>query len=375
MSAQAETKLRRKLPKVAVAGGAALLLAGAGALWIASPASSETTDNAYLRADSTIVSARINGQIAQVLVRDNQAVKTGDPLVRIEDHEFAARLDAARAAVRDADADVAAALAALKSHGAETQLAGANVAVVRTGIASASAELQRAEADDVRYQALLAQGFATRRDAERIRAALLDARARARQSGASLAASQDSEGVTIARKDSLLAELEKTRAGAERARAALRLAEQDEGYTLIRAPIAGVVGNRRAQAGDLVQPGTRLLTLVPSRQLYVVANFKETQTARMLAGQPAKVHVDALGGDALSGRVESFAPGSGSEFTLLPFEPGSGNFTKIVQRVPVRIALDPDQPALTRLRPGLSTTVTVMPRRPRMQLGERVDVG
>ncbi|WHU04906.1 HlyD family secretion protein [Sphingomonas sp. NIBR02145] len=359
MSEQVETKPRRKLPKVAVAGGAAVLVAAAGVLWIASPASSETTDNAYLRADSTIVSARISGQIAQVLVRDNQEVKAGEPLVRIEDHEFAARLDSARAAVRDADADVAAALAAIKSHGVETQLAGANVAVVRTGIASANAELQRAEADDFRYQALLAEGFATRRDAERIRAVLIDARAKARQSGASLAASQDSAGVTIARKDSLLAELEKARAGAERARAALRLAEQDEGYTLIRAPIGGVIGNRRAQAGDLVQPGTRLLTLVPSRQLYVVANFKETQTARMLTGQPAKVHVDALGGDALTGRVESFAPGSGSEFTLLPFEPGSGNFTKIVQRVPVRIALDPGQPALARLRPGLSTTVTV----------------
>ncbi len=356
---ETEAKPRRKLPRVLVAGGGAALLAIAGVVWIVSPASSETTDNAYLRADSTQVSARIGGQIAEVLVRDNQDVKAGQPLVRIEDREFAARLDAARAAVRDADADVAAALAAIKSHGAETRLAGANVAVVRTGIASASAELQRAEADDVRYQALLAQGFATRRDAERIRASLLDARAKARQSGANLAASQDSAGVTLARKDSLLADLDKARAGAERARAALRLAEQDEGYTLVRAPVAGVVGNRQAQQGDFVQPGTRLLTLVPSRQLYVVANFKETQTSRMLAGQPAKVKVDALGDAALTGHVESFAPGSGSEFTLLPFEPGSGNFTKIVQRVPVRIALDAGQPALARLRPGLSTTVTV----------------
>ncbi|MDQ0249404.1 membrane fusion protein (multidrug efflux system) [Sphingomonas kyeonggiensis] len=359
MSEQAETGKRRKLPKAALAGGVAVLLAASGALWITSPASSETTDNAYLRADSTIVSARIGGQIAELLVRDNQEVKAGDPLVRIEDREFAARLDAARAAVRDADAAVAAALAAIKSHGAETRLASADVAVVRTAIASTSAELQRAEADDARYQALLAQGFATRRDAERIHAALLDARAKARQSGASLAASQDKAGVTIAQKDSLLAALESARAGAERARAALRLAEQDESYTLVRAPVGGVVGNRRAQPGDFVQPGTRLLTLVPSRQLYVVANFKETQTARMLAGQPARVHVDALGDAVLTGHVESFAPGSGSEFTLLPFEPGSGNFTKIVQRVPVRIALDANQPALSRLRPGLSTTVTV----------------
>ena len=143
------------------------------------------------------------------------------------------------------------------------------------------------------------------------------------------------------------------------ARAALDLARQDLAHTLIRAPIDGVVGDRQVQVGDFVEAGTRMLTIVPLDALYVTANFKETQVARMVAGQPATVKVDALGGTALKGEVESFAPGSGSTFSLLPFEPGTGNFTKIVQRVPVRIRFEPHQPALERLRPGLSTTVTV----------------
>ena len=128
---------------------------------------------------------------------------------------------------------------------------------------------------------------------------------------------------------------------------------------MIRAPIDGVVGDRQVVAGDYVQPGSRLLTLVPLKSLYVTANFKETQVSRMVVGQPATIKVDALPGRALKGEVDSFAPGSGSQFSLLPFEPGTGNFTKIVQRVPVRIRFEPGQSGLDRLRPGLSTTVTV----------------
>ncbi len=350
---------RRRVPRALVAGGAALLLGAAGVVWIVSPASHESTDNAYLRADSTVVSSRIGGQIAEMLVRDNQQVRVGDPLVRIDDREFAARFAAAEAAVHDADAGVGAARAALASHVAENRLADADVAVARTAIASSEAELRRAEADNDRFEALVGRGFATRRDAERVNAAAADARAKAQHDLASLAATRDRATVTAVRRASLEAELARALAGAERARAALSLAEQDRGYTLVRAPVSGTVGNRQAQPGDVVQSGTRLLTLVPGQGLYVVANFKETQTRRMLVGQKARVKVDALGGDALTGHVESFAPASGSEFSLLPFEPGSGNFTKIVQRVPVRVVLDPGQPNLARLRPGLSTTVEI----------------
>ena len=155
------------------------------------------------------------------------------------------------------------------------------------------------------------------------------------------------------------ATLAKAQANVARAGAALDLALQDQRHALIVAPIDGVVGNRQAQPGDYVQPGTRLLTLVPLKAVYVTANFKETQTVRMQPGQRATISVDALTGDDLSGTVESFAPGSGSTFSLLPFEPGTGNFTKIVQRVPVRIRFDPNQPGVARLRPGLSVTARV----------------
>ena len=166
--------------------------------------------------------------------------------------------------------------------------------------------------------------------------------------------------VTAARRAMLAAALAKADASVDRARAALALALQDQRHALVLAPIDGVVGNRQVQQGDYVQPGTRLLTLVPLQALYVTANFKETQTARMRVGQRASVQVDALSSHPLSGVVESLAPGPGSQFALLPFEPGNGNFTKIVQRAPVRIRFDARQPDLERLRPGLSVTAKVM---------------
>jgi membrane fusion protein (multidrug efflux system) len=164
--------------------------------------------------------------------------------------------------------------------------------------------------------------------------------------------------VTRAKEPILAAQVQAAEANAAKARAALALAKLDRGHTLVTAPIDGVVGNRRIQVGDYVQPGSRLLTVVPVKSIYVTANFKETQTREMRPGQKAEVYVDALG-QTLTGTVESLAPGSGSEFTLLPFEPGSGNFTKIVQRVGVRIRLDPGQAALAQLRPGLSVTAKV----------------
>jgi membrane fusion protein (multidrug efflux system) len=165
--------------------------------------------------------------------------------------------------------------------------------------------------------------------------------------------------VTHAKRATLTANLAQAEAAVASAQAAYDLARQDQAHTLIRSPIDGVVGDRQVEPGDYVQPGTRLLTVVPMRSLYVVANFKETQVARMVAGQSATIKIDALDGKALKGVVESFAPGSGSQFSLLPFEPGTGNFTKIVQRVPVRIRIAANQTGLDRLRPGLSTTVKV----------------
>jgi membrane fusion protein (multidrug efflux system) len=201
-------------------------------------------------------------------------------------------------------------------------------------------------------------GAVARHDADQYRAAAISAQADAERSRAQLDVSRDQAAVTRARRATLQANLAQAEAAVSAAKAALDLAQQDQQHTLIRAPIDGVVGDRQVEQGDYVQPGTRLLTIVPVAELYVVANFKETQTARMVAGQPAIVEVDALPGVALKGQVESFAPGSGSQFSLLPFEPGTGNFTKVVQRVPVRIRFEAGQ-SLATLRPGLSTTVTV----------------
>lgn len=342
-----------------IAGGIALLIAVAGILWLTAPRTSETTDNAYLRADSTAVAPKIAGLVAAVLVKDNQVVHAGDPLARIDTQDYDAKVSAAAAAVADADAGVTTARAQLRALDADEQLAAAQQHAAGTAIASADAEYVRAAADKTRFDALMAQGFATRRDTERMQATAIGAAAARERSRADLGVSGEQAAVTRARRPVLAAQVAQAQAAAMRARAALDLARQDRQHTVIVAPIDGVVGNRQVQVGDYVQPGSRLLTLVPVAALYVVANFKETQTREMQVGQKAEVRVDALSGDPLTGIVESLAPGSASEFTLLPFEPGSGNFTKIVQRVGVRIRLDRGQAALTRLRPGLSVTTNV----------------
>ncbi len=344
--------------KAGAVGLIALLIAAAGIWWLTAPRTAESTDNAYLQADASEVAPRVGGLVTAVLVRDNQVVKAGDPLVRIDARDYDSRVLAAEAAVADADAQVATARATLTSLGAEQKLAAAHVRSMNTRIAAADAEYARAAEDRRRYNTLVAEGFVTKRDAERVDATAVGAASAAQRSRADLGASIEEASVTRARGPILQAQVQAAQAAAAKARAALALAKLDRGHALVVAPIDGVVGNRRIQIGDYVQPGSRLLSVVPVKAIYVVANFKETQTHKMRPGQKADIYVDALG-DTLEGTVESLAPGSASEFTLLPFEPGSGNFTKIVQRVGVRIRLDRGQPALTQLRPGLSVTAKV----------------
>jgi membrane fusion protein (multidrug efflux system) len=352
----------RKAPfsrKAVLAVGGALAVAASGAALIAMPKSSVSTDAAYVQADSSSVAPKIRGLVAQVLVGHNQTVKRGDALVRIDPEEFDARVASAEADIANAEAAAASAHAALISLDAEEHLAGSNIRAAQTAIAAADAENVRAQADRKRYEDLADSGAVARRDVERFRAAAVGAQSAADRSRAQLSVSQDEAAVTGAKRATLSANLAQAQAAVARARAALVLARQDQNHTVIVSPIDGVVGDRQAEPGDYVQPGTRLMTIVPIKALYVTANFKETQVERMLPGQEATIKVDALGGKALKGHVESFAPGSGSQFSLLPFEPGTGNFTKIVQRVPVRIRIDPGQAEVARLRPGLSTTVKV----------------
>jgi membrane fusion protein (multidrug efflux system) len=346
---------RRTLLTVA----AALAIALGGAVFIALPKGSESTNAAYVEADSSVVAPKVRGLVADVLVRHNQTVKKGDPLIRIDPEEFDARVGAAAADVQNAEAGVEAARAALVALNAEEKLAASNVRAAQTAIRASDAQSVRADADRKRYDNLVASGAVARRDADTFRTAAITAEADAEHSRAELEVSRNQAAVVSAKRATLEAALAQSVAGVARAKAALALSRQDQDHAVIRAPIDGVVGDRQVEPGDYVQPGTRLLTIVPMASLYVTANFKETQVARMLPGQAATIKVDALPGVTFKGVVDSFAPGSGSQFSLLPFEPGAGNFTKIVQRVPVRIRFAPGQPALDRLRPGLSTTVTV----------------
>jgi membrane fusion protein (multidrug efflux system) len=329
---------------VLVAAAAALALL-AGAAWITSPASSVSTDDAYVKADTTIVAPKVHGLIAQVLVRDNQWVNAGQPLVRIDPDDY-------QQAVTSAEADVAAAEAALGQQPAQQQWAEANARAAGATVRSAEAEKARASADRARFDILVQSGDVSRRMAEQMRATSASADADADKSRAALAASEQQVNVIAKTR----AQLE---AGLAKAKAELAMAKLNLEHTIVRAPVSGLVGDRQAQIGEYVQPGTQLMTVVPVNTIYVVANYKETQTSRMLVGQHVRVEIDALPGRSFDGVIESFAPASGSETSLLPFEPATGNFTRIVQRIPVRIRILPGQKDADRLRPGLSADVRV----------------
>ena len=350
---------RPHIGRSTLAAGVALVVAGLGAAWILAEPSSQATDDAYLAADSTTVAPRVKGFVSAVLVGENQPVQAGQPLLRIDAEEFAAHSAGAAADLAAAEAAVVSARAALARQHDEEALTAAQALAAATSIRASEANASHALADERRYAALVSTGAVATRDAESYRAAAISAQQTRARAKADLVVAQRQTAVTRAKRADLLAALASAEAGEARARAAIDLAGQDLRHTVITAPIAGIVANRQVRVGDYVQPGTRALTLVPTDAIYVTANFKETQTRHMRPGQPAKVRVDALGSETLTGTVDSLAPGSASTFALLPFEPGTGNFTKIVQRVPVRIRLDARQPGMANLRPGLSVTATV----------------
>ncbi|MBV9994736.1 MAG: HlyD family secretion protein [Caulobacteraceae bacterium] len=304
-----------------VVGALALVAIAAGLSWIFADKSETATDDAYVQADQTIVSPKARGMITQILVRENQPVTAGQSLVRIDPAEYDLAIAAAQGDLLAAEAAGKAARAGLARLDAEESLAQSQVKAAQA-LAGPKGPTDPA----------LRQAFETARGQ-----ALIAARSRGE----------------------IEANLAQAKAAEFRARTGLKAAQIQKANTLVAAPAAGVVANLQATVGAIVQPGVRLMTIVSTAAPYVTANFKETQTGRMRAGQVAKVRIDALPGRTLAGRVESLAPGSGAQFALLPFEPAAGNFTKIVQRVPVRIALDPGQPDLARLRPGLSAEVTV----------------
>jgi membrane fusion protein, multidrug efflux system len=318
----------------------------------------QSTDDAYVQSDITLISPKIEGYIKEVRVRDNEAVAAGQILFVIDDRDFAARLAQAEAAAATAEATIATFVSRLKWQQTMIEQAAA-------ALQSAEADRNRAQLDYKRYTALVTSDFASRQRFETAEADVRKAEAALLKARAALAAEQNQLAV-------LESQRREEEARLQQARASLQIARNDLDNTIIRAPRAGFVGNRAGQIGQYVKPGTQLLSLVPLPQVYVTANFKETQLTRMRPGQPAEIWVDAYPDQPLIGRVESFAPASGSQFSLLPADNATGNFTKIVQRVPVRVAVPADAPIAALLRPGLSVTVIVDTRGPPAPAGDGV---
>lgn len=331
-------------------GAAALALTAAigisGYRWWEARKYLVSTDDAYLQSDSVSVSAQVAGTISALEVSDNQPVSAGQVLAEIDARPF-------RAALAKAKADVASAEAKLGDSGAEISKQVANVAASRAVVAANEAALGFAAADARRYAQLRKTGFGTAQAAERSAANLRKAEAQLAGAKAAVTAAERQIGVLTAERRMAAAALEA--AEAEQHSAVLNLS-----YTVIRAPFGGVVGDRGVHLGAYVSAGTPLMRVVPmGREIYVTANFKETEVGRMARGQPASLRIDAFPGHLFRGSVESLAPGSGSQFALLPPENATGNFIKIVQRVPVKIALAANDPLASKLRPGLSVEATI----------------
>lgn len=305
----------------------------------------ESTDDAYLQADSVTIAPKVSGYVTDVYVADNQAVAAGAPLVKLDARQYQVALDQASATVDARNADI--------QH-AEAQIAQqhANIAQTQAQQEVARVSLRHAQDEVARYAPLAATGAET---TER----LAELKSTRDQAQATLAA--DTAAVEAARSQvaALTAQLAQARAQLEAARANAAQSQLDLDNTVVRSALAGRIGDRTVRVGQYVQPGTRMLTVVPVQKTYLTANFKETQIGRMRVGQPVEMHVDALPGHTLHGVVDSFSPGTGAQFALLPPENATGNFTKIVQRVPVRIRLDTGPQTRSVLLPGMSVTVDV----------------
>lgn len=391
----------RAVPAVILlmAVGLVFLIAGNWNTW-ASEGPSQKTDDAYTHADLTPLSTKVAGIVSVVPVSDYQSVKAGDLLVQLRDDDFHAQVQQAEAGVlsgEDAlvnnqrqkelqDARIVQAVQGIEAAKASIAAAEAGVKAAQSAIANARSEIDAAQADVQRtglerrrQEALIATGSATRQtvervvaDEERLRAQLASSQSGYEAATAQLSSRQADLVRAHAQLASSEAELEAQKrqravldsqrlllqADLDAKRASLLLARTDLGYTRIVAPEKGIVSERKVRPGQLVSPGTQVISLVQS-DVWVQANYKETQVRYMLPGDPAEISVDAFSGVVFHGKVQQVSPASGSQFALLPPDNATGNFTKIVQRIPVKIVLDPGQSEAGRLRPGLSVTATV----------------
>jgi len=382
-----------------VAAAILFLIAGNWNTW-ASERVSQETDDAYLRADLTPLSTKVAGLVATIGVSDYQSVKAGDLLVQLRDDDFRAQVEQAAAGVAagqdalinnerqkelqdariaQANEGISAAEADIAAAEAGIEAAQSTIANARSGIAASQADVERTTLERHRQEALFAAEAATRQkleqvvaDAERLRAQLASREADLSTAMAQLASRRADLARSRARLGSTKAELEAQkrqravldsqehllRSDLSAKRASLTLAQVNLGYTRIVAPQDGIVSERKVRPGQLVSPGTQVISLV-QRDVWVDANYKETQLHHIRPGDPAEIRVDAVPGVIFRGKVDQVSPASGSQFALLPPDNATGNFTKVVQRVPVKIVLDAGQAGVERLRPGLSVIATV----------------
>ena len=303
-----------------------------------------STDDAYVGADMAMISPKISANVAEVPISENQYVKAGQVLIRLDAGDY-------QLAVDQASSKLATQKAALDTFDAQIAAAEATAAQTRAQLVSAKATLVKTEADFERTNTLAQRDYSSKSSLDAARASRDSARAQVTAQQASIQSAEANIKVLKAQK----AEAERV---VKELEVALAKAQRDLSFTEIRAPLGGVVGNKSVQVGDYVTPGKRLAAVVPLDQVYIDANLKETQLASVSPGEKVQVRVDALDGASVEGTVESIAPASGSQFSLLPPENATGNFTKIVQRVPVRIAV-PAAQSNGKLRPGLSVIVDI----------------
>ncbi len=353
LTAQAESKPKRNKRRL-LALGALIAALGAGGYygnyWWTEGRFLVSTDDAYVKADLSVLSAKVSGNITDVPVKENTSVKKGDVLAQIDERDYKIAVDAARNKLGTQEATIQ----RLKQQAVAQQ---AVIEQAKAQVLSAKASLVRASADFERAQTLARQEFGSVQRLDQARADRDQGQAAVK----SAEAAELSAEANLAVLNAQVKEAEGVRAELQ---TSLDKALLDLSYTTVRAPFDGVTGNKAVQVGQYVQPGTRLCSLVPLDTVYIEANYKETQLETIKPGQPADVAVDAASGRIYRGVVESIAPASGAQYALLPPENATGNFTKIVQRVPVRIRVDDEAIRAGVLRPGLSVVTYVNTKGP-----------
>ncbi|NDC59330.1 MAG: HlyD family secretion protein [Alphaproteobacteria bacterium] len=342
-----------------VAGGIAAVILAFATHWLLVSRFEQKTDNAYVRADISVVAPKVEGYVTAVRVTDNQAVKAGDVLVEIDDADYRTAVLRARANLARAKAQAAASVSAARGAGARVGQQSQQILQAQAALASAEAEQARLAADRVRFGTLAAKGLVAPSRLDQIDASAKAAAANARAAAAQLSWQRTQTGVLASSRASAGDEVAAATALVKAAEADLAAAKLNLERTRLIAPIDGVVGDRTVRVGQLVRSGAQLMAIVPVSDVYVVANFKETQLAKMRPGQKVHVKVDAFPDLKIQGTLTSLAPASGSQFSIVPTDTATGNFTKIVQRVPVKVALDMAPEARGLLRPGLSVEAVV----------------